>query len=102
MFQRHRAIIWYAFEVTRLNSRGGGRRVLKAILSARLDLNNFFTETFPCHLKLSGSLRLRGAVGEVGLCLAGFDVVAQTQSYYLVWFWGSLVEWQGWWGGFKV
>ena len=32
---------------------------------------------------------------EKGLCLAGCHVVAQTQSYYLVYIWGSLDKFQG-------
>ena len=37
---------------------------------------------------------------EVGLCLAGCHVVAQTQGYHLVCIWGSLVKFQG--GGVVV
>ena len=49
---------------------------------------------------------------EKGLCLAGCHVVAQTQGYYLVCIWGSLIKFQGGgvelfykehaWGCFKV
>ena len=35
-----------------------------------------------------------------GLCLAGCNVIAQTQGYHLVCIWGSLVKFQG--GGVVV
>ena len=59
---------------------------------------SFCTGAYPCLSKLNVSLKLRGGGGEV--CLAGCQVVAQTQGYYLGCIWGRLVKLHG--GGVVV
>ena len=55
----------------------------------------FFYQDLPLSFKAQCLPRIEG-----GLCLAGCHVVAQTQGYYLVCIWGSLVKFQG--GGVVV
>ena len=86
---RHKAIIWYAFEVAWLNSRGWGSS--KGACS-RLDCG--FVECLYRGLSLFFKAQCLPQIQE-GLCLAGCHVVAQTQGYHLVCIWGSLVKFQG-------
>ena len=86
LLHRHRAILWCAFGVARLNSRGV--RLFEkpyACFVPDLDLKSFSTGTYHCPLKLSVSLKCRG-----GFCLAGCHVVAQTQGYLVVCIGGSV------------
>ena len=94
LLHRHRAIIWYAFGVAWLNSRGAGV-VLKTVLCATV----WICQVLYRGLSLSFKAQCLPKI-ERGLYLAGCHVVAQTQGYHLVCFWGSLVKFQG--GGVVV
>ena len=59
LLHRHRAILWCAFGVARLNSRGVGL-FEKPCFVPDLDLKSFSTGTYHCPLKLSVSLKWRG------------------------------------------
>ena len=89
LLHRYRAIIWYAFGVAWLNSRGVGllQRVC-FLLECR------FAEFLYLGLPLSFKAQCLPQIKE-GLCLAGCHDVAQTQGYHLVFIWGSLVKFQG-------
>ena len=94
LLHRHRAIIWYAFGVAWLNTRGVG--LLKRLCFV---LECGFAEFLYRGLPLSFKAQCPPQITE-GLCLAGCHVVAQTQGYHLVCIWGSRVKFQG--GGVVV
>ena len=94
LLPRHRAIIWYAFGVVWLNSRGVGLlKRLCFVLECR------FAESLHLGLPLFFKAQCLPQIKR-RLCLAGCHVVAQTQGYHLVCIWGSLVKFQG--GGVVV
>ena len=67
----------------------GGGVVLKTRLRAKsVDLQCFFTRTYPCLSKLSDSLRLRGVCVWLGVMLLH-------RHRAMVCVWGSLVKFQG-------
>ena len=88
LFHRHRAIIWYAFGIAWLNSRGWGCSKEHALWWT------VFAEFLYRGLSLSFKAQFLPQVEEK-LCLAGYHVIAQTQGYHLVCIWGSLVKFQG-------
>ena len=59
LLHRHRAIIWGAFGVVWLNSRGWGCSKDYALCESA-DLLSFCTRAYPCLTKLDISLKLRG------------------------------------------
>ena len=66
LLYRHRAIIWGAFGVVWLNSRGWGCSKDYALCESA-DMLSFCTQAYPCLSKLDISLKLRG--GCVWLCV---------------------------------
>ena len=66
LLHRHRAIIWGAFGVVWLNSRGWGCSKDYALCESA-DLRSFCTRAYPCLSKLDIAIKLRG--GCVWLCV---------------------------------
>ena len=92
LLHRHRAILWFAFGLAGLNSRGVGL-FEKPCFVPDCILKSFSAGTYRCLLKLSVCLKCRGGGG--GFCLAGCHVVAQTQGYLVVCIWASWIKFQG-------
>ena len=88
LLQRYRAIFRYAVGVAVLNPSGGGGGCFKGCSLCRLDFKRFCTGTISVFQRLVSPSNAGGG----GLRLAGSGVVAQTQFYYLVCSWGSLVK----------
>ena len=83
LLHRHRAILWCAFGLARLNSRGVGL-FEKPCFMPDCILKSSCTGTYLHSFKAEWLPQLQG-----GLCLAGRHVVAQTQGYLVVCIWAS-------------
>ena len=86
LLQRYRAIFRYAVGVAVLNPSGGG--LFQRLFFVQTGFQEILYRDDLRLSKISVSLKCRGG----GLRLAGSGVVAQTQFYYLVCSWGSLVK----------
>ena len=78
--------MWYAFGVVCLKSRGWGCcKDYAFVLECRF--GTFWYWGLPLSFKAQCLPQIKE-----GLCLAGCNVIAQTQGYHLVCIWGSLVK----------
>ena len=77
LLHRHRAILWCAFGVARLNSRGGGWGCLKSHALCETGFEEFYYRDLSLYFKAQCLPRGEGGGG---FCLAECGVAGQTQG----------------------